>query len=200
MAILFDFYESPPQDGEDGKIRIYPRPVFSQTVGTQELADIIHSRSSLTKGDIYSTLIGLGQVLSERLRAGQRVYMDGIGYFSVSLRCKEIRTKKDMRASNVGVKAVEFRADKHLRSDLLSAKVKRTTQIGHSAKLSDEEVNRRVDKYFKENPVMTRKVFQSVCQMKEGKALRHIKRLLEEGKIRNMGTQRQPIYMAGTEE
>lgn len=200
MAILFDFYESPPQEGEDNKLRVYARPVFSQTIETEQLAAIIHGRTSLGKGDIYSTLVSLGEVLAERLADGQRVYMDGIGYFSVTLGCAEIRTKKDMNASSVGVKAVEFRADKRLKDHLKNARVRRMPVNGHSARLSDAEVDSRVAGFLEENLVMTRRGFQYLCQMKQGMAFRHIHRLLEEGKIRNAGTKRQPIYVAVKKE
>jgi len=195
MAILFDFYEGPPQEGDKEGINVYARPVFSHTIDLEMIAAIIHERSSLTVGDVYSTLISLGKVLSESLCDGKRVYLDGIGHFSVTLRCKDIKTKKDMRANNVSVKSIDFRADKYLKSDLMQARVRRSPLRSHSARLTNEEVDRRVVKYLEENQVMTRKNFQGICQMKQGLAFKHIHRLLAEGKMRNAGTKANPIYM-----
>lgn len=198
MAILFDFYESPPREGEEDKLRVYARPVLSETVGTEKLAEIIHMRSTLTVGDIYATLKNLGKVISEQLRSGQRVYLEDVGYFSVALECGNIETKKDMRANNVTVKSVRFRPEKRLKNELLHTKVKRTPVSLHSHKLTNEEVDRRVAAFLKENPVMVRRNFQQICQMKQGISFRHIHRLLDEGKIKNIGTMRQPIYTAVT--
>lgn len=200
MAILFDFYQSPPQEeeGKEDKIRVYPRVVYSKTVGAEELAAIIHERCSLTEGDVYNALINLGKVISERLCDGQRVYLKGIGYFSLILTSTELRTTKDLRANNVGVKTVKFRPDKYLKSDLRKTHVQRSTMIGHSAQLSNEEVDQRVAKYLKENPVIVRRNIQSICQIKEGMARKHINRMLEEGKIKNIGSKQQPIYVVGS--
>lgn len=198
MAILFDFYESPPREGEEDKLRVYARPVFSETIGTEKLAEIIHMRSTLTVGDIYATLKNLGKVISEELCSGQRIYLEDVGYFSVALDCHHIETKKDMRADNVYVKSVRFRPEKQLKSILMKTKVKRTPISIHSDKLTNEEVDRRVAAFLNENPVMVRRDFQQICQMKKGISFRHIHRLLDEGKIKNINTPRQPIYMAAT--
>ena len=196
MSILFDFYESPPRDGEEDKKRIYARPVFTDTVGTEAIVEIIHTRSSQSRGDVMSTLTNLSRVFSEVLQNGKRVYLEGIGYFHVTLSCPEIRTKNDMRTDNVQVKSVTFRADKNLKSDLKKVKAKRSDFGRHSARLSPAEIDSKLSEFFKENPVMTRRNFQKICQMTETTALRHIHRLLEEGKIKNIGLPRQPIYVA----
>ena len=196
MSILFDFYEAPPKEGE-GKLRVYARPVLTSTVTTEKVAAIIQERCSLTEGDVIATLNALGSVLGEKLRDGHRVHLDGIGYFSVSLECLDIETRKDMRADKVRIKSVKFRADKELKGQVMQTKAQRSKFRSHSARLTDEEVDRRLAEHFKENNVMTRRDFQNICQVKKGVAFKHIARLLEEGKIKNIGIMRQPIYVKG---
>ena len=198
MAVLFDFYEAPPKEGEENKLRVYARPVLTSTVSTEEVASIIHERCSLTVGDVIAALKGLGRVLGEQLRDGRRVHLEGIGYFSVSLECHNIKTRKDMRADKVSIKAVKFMADKELKGEVMLAKAERSNFRSHSARLSNEEVDRRVAEYFRENTVMTRRDFQNICQVKMGVAFKHIHRLVEEGKIKNIGIIRQPIYVKGS--
>ena len=196
MAIHFDFYESPPKEGEDNKLHVHARPVLSKTITTEKLASLLCERSSLTKGDIYSTLIGLGRLMGEKMEEGERVYLEGIGYFSVSLGCDEMVTRKDMRADKVHVKSINFRADMKLKSSVMGAKMVRATHRSHSSRLSNEEIDSRVAEYFKENQVMVRSDLQRICQMKPGMALRQIHRLLEEGKIKNIRSKSQPVYVA----
>ena len=196
MAILFDFYESPPQEGEGNKLNVHARPVLTKTTSTERLAARIEERCSLTRTDIIAALDSLGRIMGEQLSDGERVYLNGIGYFSVSLECDEIRTRKDMRADRVHVKSIQFRADMDLKSRVLGAKMKRAAYKSHSARLSDEEVDRRVDAFFKDHPVMARRDLQRICQVKDGVAYKHIHRLLEAGKIKNIGINRQPVYIA----
>lgn len=201
MSILFDFYETPSPSGEEAEKRYHPRMVLSQVVNTKMVVDIIHERSSLSRGDVLSTLQSLRQLLSEELRKGNRVHIDGIGYFSVVLGSFiEISTPKDMHARNVGVKTVKFRIDKQLKSDIRNTQVKRLKNLLHSARLSVEEIDERLATYFKEHQVLTRKNFQILCEMTQVTAFRHIHRLLEEGKIKNVNTARNPIYVPGKKE
>ena len=198
MSVLFDFYESPDPTGEGKGKRYHARPVFASTVSTAEIVSIIHDRSSLSEGDILSTLNNLGLLLSEKLRDGRRVTLDGIGHFSLALTCPEIRTKKDMRADKVNVKSVVFRADKHLKSDMQKARMKRFKLGVHSARLSDEKINAKLVEYFKEKQILTRKDFQRLCEFTQSTAIRHIHRLLEEGRLKNINTTRNPIYVLGS--
>jgi len=197
MAVLFEFYEAPPKEGEDNKLRVYARPILTKTVTTEKVASAIQRRCSLTQTDVIAALNSLSQVLAEHLQDGQRVHLQGIGYFSVSLECHDIETRKDMRSDRVSIKSIKFRADKELKSQVMLAKAQRSNLRSHSARLSDEEVDRRVAEHFCENTVMTRRDFQNICQVKMGVAFKHIHRLVEEGKIKNIGIIRQPIYVKG---
>ncbi len=43
--------------------------------------------------------------------------------------------------------------------------------------------------------MLTREKFQYLCRMARTTANRHLKRLCEEGKLKNIGKPRQPIYV-----
>jgi len=194
MTVLFDFYESPPKEGEEDKLRVHARPVLTRTVTTETLATLIQEKSSLTESDILAALASLSRIMGDVLRRGERVHLKGVGYFSVSLKCEDIQTRKDMRADKVSIKSIQFRADKQLKSDVLWAKAQRSKQ-GHSKGMSNEEVDRKMTEHFRQHQVMVRSDLQQACQMKLGTALRHIRRLLEEKKIKNIGSRQQPIYV-----
>lgn len=196
MTVLFDFYQSPPKEGEEDKLNIHARPVLTRTVTTETLAALIQERSSLTESDILAALASLSRIMADRLRNGERVHLKGIGYFSVSLKCEEIKTRKDMRSDRVSVKSIKFLADKQLKSDVMWVKAKRSKQ-GHSKAISNEDVDRFVAEHFEQNQVMVRHDLQQACQMKRGTALNHIHRLLEEKKIKNIGGRQHPIYVRG---
>lgn len=197
MTVLFDFYEAPPKEGEENTFRVYARPVLASTVNTERVAAIIQERCSLTETDIIAALHSLGQVVAEQLQDGRRVHLEGLGYFSLSLECHDIQTRKDMRADRVSVKSIKFQADKELKGLVMQTKAERSNYRSHSARLTNEEMDRRVAEHFEENNIMTRRDFQRFCQVKKGLAFKHIHRLLEEGKIKNINTLRQPIYVKG---
>ena len=62
-------------------------------------------------------------------------------------------------------------------------------------KLSPEEIDKRLEKYFLTHDFMTKGAFCTLTGMSRTTASRHIKRLCEEGKLENRGLQKQPIYV-----
>lgn len=196
MPVKFEFYESPVRPGDEEKgVRYHARPVTFGTVSTGKIVETIHSRSSLTRGDIQNVLTGLSEVLGEELQQGRRVHLEGIGYFEISLSCPETRNPKATRANEVKFKAVKFRADKILKGDLINLRTQRSVYRNHSAKLSDIQIDMLLTEYFEENESLSRRTFQQVCHMTKSTALKHIHRLVQEKKLKNVGFTKFPVYV-----
>ena len=195
MAVKFEFYESPVAPDKKKKVRYHPRVVSFKTVETDQIIYDIRKRCSLTPADILATLSALKEALADRLREGQRVHLEGIGYFQVTLSAPETRNPKDTRANQVKFKSVKFRADQELKGELLSLKAERSNFRPHSARLSEIEIDQLLTTYFEENQVITRHDFQVLCTMTRVTAGRHINRLIEAKKLKNINTRYQPIYV-----
>ena len=134
--------------------------------------------------------------MGSRLREGERVHLDGIGYFRVSLTTTEpVVAATKRKLTKVKMAGVKFRADQKLKNEIGTIKAKVLKANEHSAKLTDKEIDRRLTNYFATRPFMTRNDFQSVCGMMRTTAMRHIRRLRTEGKLKNEGTMLQPIYV-----
>jgi predicted histone-like DNA-binding protein len=195
MAVQFEFYESPVRPGDEGKdVRYHARAVTFGTVNTARVVEIIHSRCTLTRGDIQHVLIGLSEVLGELLSDGNRIHLEGIGYFQVTLTCPKTKNSKETRANYVKFKSVKFRADKVLKGDLIGLKTERSKYGRHSEKLSNLQIDMLLTDYFKEKQFMSCRQFQQICHLTKSTALKHIKRLLEEKKIQNIGLKKHPMY------
>ncbi len=60
----------------------YPRAVtLGGTADTKEVARRLSEFSTVTPGDTYAVLAGLGEVLSEIMSMGRSVHLDGVGTF-----------------------------------------------------------------------------------------------------------------------
>ena len=94
------------------------------------------------------------------------------------------------------LKTIGFRPDARLRRELVGAKASRSKYARHSEPLSEVEIDMRLKEYFAEHDVMLRYDFQEACSMTRTTANRHLRRLQEEGKLRNIGKRMQPIYVA----
>ena len=197
MAILYDWYENPGESDDSEEKGLHPRIFLNGKVGTDKLCRMIHGRSSLSVGDVKNAFEMLAQICGEELREGREVHIEGLGYFAPILR----RTQKVTRStknkwSKMELKTIGFRPDARLRGELVGAKASRSKYARHSESLSEVEIDMRLKEYFADHDVMLRYDFQEVCCMTRTTANRHLRRLLEEGKLRNIGKRMQPIYVA----
>ncbi|NDW12226.1 DNA-binding protein [Bacteroides sp. 214] len=196
MAVQFEFYENPSKADEGKKKKgIHARVVSRETITTEQLVREIHGRSSLGIGEVESVLSYLSQKMSEHLRDGDRVHLEGIGYFQLTLACEKPLVSPKMTARNVKFKSVKFRADQKLKNQVSWAKIERSKVRAHSESLSAIEIERVLTGYFAEHEVLTRVKLQQLCGMTSSTAYRHLTRLKKEGKLNNIGTLRHPIYV-----
>ena len=59
----------------------YPRSFTVGTYDTKEVARRLAELSTVSKGDTYAVLMGLGEVLGSMLESGNSVKLDGLGTF-----------------------------------------------------------------------------------------------------------------------
>lgn len=196
MAIQFELYKTPHPKDEEGKETYHARVVNFQHIDTDYLAKEIQIATSLTEGDVKSVLDSLSHFMGDRLREGESVHLDGIGYFQIKLNSKEPITSPKLKANQIKLKAnISFKADIKLKKSVSIVHLERSKLKPHSASRSNEEVDKLLTNYFSNNPILTRSDFQRLCGFTPTTAARHIKRLKEEKKLKNIHTYYNPIYM-----
>ena len=194
MAILYDWYENPGESDDSEEKGLHPRIFLNGKVGTDKLCRMIHGRSSLSVGDVKNAFEMLAQICGEELREGREVHIEGLGYFAPILRSTQKVTRSTKNKwSKMELKTIGFRPDARLRGELVGAKASRSKYARHSESLSEVEIDMRLKEYFADHDVMLRYDFQEVCCMTRTTANRHLRRLLEEGKLKNIGKRMQPI-------
>ena len=199
MPVNYDFYKNPKLADKDERTHLHARVVPKGTVSSDELAEEIHDRSTLSTADITATLVALADITAEKLRDGQRVYIKGIGYLQMTLQCPPVESESEIRAESVRFKSVAFRPDAQLKERLSTTHFVRQADKSHSKNYSTEEIDRLVARHFQQNETLTRNQFEALCGLTYSTAVRHLKRLREEGKIINIASQKHPLYRKGTE-
>ena len=195
MAIQFELYKTPHPKDEEGKETYHARVVNFQHIDTDYLAKEIQIATSLTEGDVKSVLESLSHFMGERLREGESVHLDGIGYFQIKLNSQEPITSPKLKANQIKLKAnISFKADIKLKKSVSVVHLERSKVKRHSASRSNEEVDKLLTNYFSNNSILTRPDFQGLCNFTATTAARHIRRLKEEKKLQNINTYYNPIY------
>ena len=197
MSIEYDFYRNPNSQGTNKK-RYHARVVSNNRVSTDELAKEIQSECSLTIADVKAVLIALGGKLAKHLGEGSKVYLEGIGYFQVNLHCKEeVRTPHAIRSENVEFKSVSYRADNDLKKHLRNQTIQRSKTKIHSLPMTEEQIDQMLTDYFRTNETITRRQFQILCTQVKSTAHRILQKMVENGKLRNVSTKQNPVFMSG---
>lgn len=111
MAVQFEFYKNPVQREEE-ETNYHPRVVNFQHVTTRRLAAEIHSATTFGKAEVEAMLMELSRCMGNHLREGQRVHLDGVGYFQITLQATEPIHSMAAHADKVKFKSVSFLADK----------------------------------------------------------------------------------------
>ena len=195
MAIQFELYKTPRPKDEADKEAYHARVVNFQHIDTDYLARQIQTATSLTEGDVKSVLESLSHFMGERLREGESVHLDGIGYFQIKLNSQEPITSPKLKANQIKLKAnISFKADIKLKKSVSVVHLERSKVKRHSASRSNEEVDKLLTNYFSNNSILTRPDFQGLCNFTATTAARHIRRLKEEKKLQNINTYYNPIY------
>lgn len=74
------------------------------------------------------------------------------------------------------------------------AQFKRTEHKHRSASLDIYEIDALLVDYFETNQYLTRRRFEQLCDFTPSTAARHLKRLLDEGRLKNTNTKQSPVY------
>lgn len=195
MPIQFEFYKNPQPEKEGEEPSYHPRVVNFQHVTTQKLAAEIHMATTFGRSEVEAMLMELSRCMGNHLREGERVHLDGIGYFQITLQAAEPIHSPTAHADKVRLKSINFQADRDLKSSCMATHLRRSKYKPHSASLSEEEIDRKLTEYFATNTVLTRSSMQSLCQFTQSMASRQLRRLKAQGSLQNIGKPTQPIYV-----
>ncbi|MBQ8673308.1 MAG: HU family DNA-binding protein [Bacteroides sp.] len=195
MAIHYEFYRNPDSNGT-GERRYHARVVNYGQVNTEMLVGEMMKGSSVSRGEVRGMLMTLADKLKEYLGDGRRVTIAGIGTFQVNLRCKrEVTDPDEAQSRDIEFKSISFRADKGLREEMKRKKILRSSLKPHSMPLTEEELRAKLEEYFSKEEVITRRGLQIYCNLTKSTAIRTLKRLVEQGIVRNVSTDKNPVYM-----
>ena len=131
------------------------------------------------------------------LRDGHEVHIEGLGYFAPTLEATQKVTRSTPNKHlKLRLKSISFRPDVRLKQAMTGVSAIRSKYTRHSLKLSEVEIDMKLKEYFSDHDVLIRSDFQALCGMARTTANVHLKRLQQEGKLKNVGKPTQPIYRA----
>ena len=168
--------------------------VSSRVVTTREMADDINHASSVTQSDVAAVLQAVGQRIAEALLDGNRIEIDHVGTFSLTLTCGNKRKEDYITSKDISVSRISFSPCAELWNQMRHATIVSGGPTGNK-KLSDDVIDKRLDEYFTTNDSLSRSTFERICECSRHTALTKLKELVKAGKLIAIGPKNQRQYI-----
>ena len=195
MEIEYDLYENPGKEVGDSP-RLHAKVVTKNVVTTKNLRENITRKCTATPADVAAVLTAISDELYDALSNGYSVHIDGLGYFSLSLSCNSEVGSGNMDNVDVWVRGIKFVPEKVFVEKFETANLVRVKdESRHSEKITDEEVMKRLETYFAKNQYMQRTDFEELTGFNLSKSSRYIKRLVDDGVLKNISSKFHPVYV-----
>lgn len=196
-TIEYDFYENPGKSSEFQKSKYHVRICNRQTVDTDNIVKAISKQCTLTPADIHAVIVAFQDEIAFQLQQGKIVHLDGLCQFDISLKSRLDESSGKENGPDIVLKSVNINPDKKLTERVRKSLCHRVKSRGkHSDPISEIDIIGVLTEHFKKKSTITRAEFQNQCSITKYMACIHINRLLSEGKLKNIGYRRHPIYTA----
>lgn len=196
-TIEYDFYENPGKSSEFQKSKYHVRICNRQTVDTDNIVRAISKQCTLTPADIHAVIVAFQDEIAFQLQQGKIVHLDGLCQFDISLKSRLEESSGKENGPDIVLKSVNINPDKKLTERVRKNLCHRVKSRGkHSDSISGIDIIGILTEHFKKKSTITRAEFQNQCSITKYMACIHINRLLSEGKLKNIGYRRHPIYTA----
>ena len=194
MAVHYDFYKSPPASDKEGKVRLHPRVVPFNTVTPKDLAEQVQELSTASTADVSVVLEALRKVMIREIKYGNRVHLDGFGYFMMTLECEPIDDERKIRAESIQFKSISFKPEANLKKEFKTISLERTQSKRHSLIITDDAIMEKLAAYFATNRFISRQEFQALCGLRQTAAIQRLKHLTAMGLLNKVGSPHFPMY------
>ena len=168
--------------------------VSSRVVTTKEMADDINHASSVTQSDVAAVLQAVGQRIAEALLDGNRIEIDHVGTFSLTLTCGNKRKEDYITSKDISVSRISFTPCAELWKQMRSAQIVSGGPTGNKH-LTDATIEKRLEEYFATNDSLSRSTFERICECSRHTALTKLKELVKAGKLIAIGPKNQRQYI-----
>lgn len=198
MPIKFDLYKNPEKEGVTIP-KLHARVITKDVITTRDMCDTINKKCTVAPADVAAVLTALSSEMFEALSNGYSVHLEGLGHFSLSLRCAPDVNPKHPSASDISVKGIRFIPEKKLTEKFREVDFERTKDASrHSGNMDLTEVMEKTKRHLTDNRFMCRTDFEKLTGFNKSKALRTLRMLVNDGVLKNVGTRRMPIYVSET--
>lgn len=202
MNVNYDIYIINNASGQN-KTRKYVQLKQADPMTETELQKTIQSHCSLTKGDVAAVLTELHDIVIREFAMGRRVYIPGLGYFSMSAEIDALNKNsgKKITGKEIRLRRINFRPEKGIMSELKrSVCFVRTKRSSKSNEYTENQILVRMEEYLRKNRFITCSIMRRMFGLTQYTAQKWLNLFVEKNVILKDGTRRFPIYFLNTKD
>ena len=102
--------------------KFYPKIVRAAKLKTDEIANLLQSRTTLDKSEVYSFLKAFANAVQFLITHSYTVEVEGLGIFTPAIKATAMNTPDEVNAKSITHKGVNYRPTTLLDSKLQSSK------------------------------------------------------------------------------
>lgn len=197
MEAKYRMERNPDPTGENSEQPLHPRLVPNGTVSIRELMKFAKEYSTYSEADISGALQLITDLVADNLRHDYNVEIEGLGFFSVSLKSRPVMDKKELRSESVEFKNVNFRCCQELKDRLKTMPLSRLKE-GKQHSFDDEEKYRRLQWYMDRHPYITVFKYRCLNNCSDYMARKELAAFVEDGTLEKEGSRHMILYIRPT--
>ena len=196
MSAYYDLYETPVPEGEEPK-SLHARVCSKGTISGKEFME--HMPHAMVVGIVQAITTTLGDWLAK----GYTVEIEGLGFFSTTLKCTHpVMNKKEVRAESVKMSTVKFRPGIEFKRYVAGKmELERADKrfFPDKPKAMGDMVAREKSMmdFLEANVCITRAEYSRLVHVTARRASRDLQTFIDSGVIRKRGAGRSVVYVKG---
>lgn len=200
MSVYYDFYETPVPEGEEPK-PLHARVCSKGTISGKDFIDQVFREEHMPHAMIVGIMQAVSTALGDKLANGYTVEIEGLGFFSTSLKCtRSAMTKKDIRAESIKMSTVKFRPSVEFKRYVANKmKLERADKRFFSEKpkaVGDMDTRKQCLLDFLDiNICITRAEYARLVRVVNRRAISDLQAFVRSGVIRMRGAGRSVVYV-----
>lgn len=195
MGAKYALYENPNPKGDGKKQPLHARIVPRGTIRTEEIASDIADSCGFSTAVTKGMLDALAHIVSRHLRRGYTVELNELGSFSLSLKCRPVMEKTEIRSWSIDFGNVHFKGNKKLKERISTGFVpERAPETGPTSYSPQERIN-RLTNYLKENEYICRAQYMQLNGCNRNTAINDLGKEIEKGNLKIVGRGKMFLYL-----
>ena len=196
MELKYDIYTIKNAAGSD-EDRQYVRLMQYEPMDEKQLLAKIQDWCTLTKGDVAAVLAELHDIAVSELTGGNRMFIPGIGYFSLSasLEMPEDKPGKKITGREVRITGINFRPEATLMQEVQrGVHFARSRYSSQSTQYTEEKMLAKIKDYLQDNRYITSRIMCMQFGLTRYATDKWLKLFCAKGILVKDGTPHSPIY------